>query len=197
MLKWEAALWLLSILLFGGWYRFSLPAVLWGSTYLAYLLIFFTSLPSLAPVFSRATSLHLEFRRLEAVFRHLERKVKAEKNPELARCCACFQNAQSRPSGYLKRIGRVCDALSIQGNALVHRRVNPLCPWTFFFVCRWEELSRHLTQEIPLWLETLGEVEAASALATLASNNPDSTLPHLDGQRAGASLYSRRAAKDQ
>jgi len=188
--KWAVSFWLLSILLFVGWIRFSIPPILWSSAYLAYLLIFFSFLPSMAPVFSRSSSLQLEFRKLEAVFLHLERKVSA-RTPELARCCAPFQDAQGRPSLCMKRISRVCDALSIQGNALVHVGVNLLCPWDFFFTCRWEKLRRHMLTEIPLWLDALGEVEAASALATLAAHNPDYKLPNLEIDREPSQVSIR------
>ena len=186
-LGWEIALWLLSALSLVGWVRYSTPAILWSIAYLAYLLTFFSYLPSMTPVFGRASSLHLEFRKLESVFLHLERKVSA-KTPELARCCAPFQDAQNRPSSCMKRISRVCDSLSIQGNALAHLGVNLLCPWDFFFACRWEKLRRHMLKEIPLWMDALGEVEAASALATLADHNPDYTLPHLEMDQEPAAV---------
>ncbi|MEW5801217.1 MAG: hypothetical protein AB1847_03835 [bacterium] len=188
--KWAIIFWLLSILLFGIWLFFPIPTVLWGSAYLAYVLIFLSSLPALAPVFGRASSLQTEFRKLEAVFLLLEKKI-SKKAPELASCCAPFQDTQKRPSSCMKRISRVCDALSIQGNDLVHLGVNLLCPWDFFFACQWEKLRRQLLKEIPLWLDVLGKVEAASALATLAALNPDYTVPHLEvDQQSEASIQA-------
>ena len=49
----------------------------------------------------------------------------------------------------------------------------------FFFTCRWDKLSRQLIKEIPHWFDSLGIIEASSALANFANNNPDFSIPTL------------------
>ncbi|MGA1870383.1 MAG: MutS-related protein [bacterium] len=177
LLKVEIIFWLSTVLLCIGWYRFSLPPLLWGISYLVYFLIFLFSLPLLAPIFTRSASLLTEFKKLKAIFFHLKKR--SGEHPALAQQCAPLRSAENDPFSYLKRASRICDALSIQANTLIHFGINLLFPWDFFFVCRWEKLRRQMLTEIPLWLDTLGEIEAISALANFGCNNPDFIIPYL------------------
>ncbi len=140
---------------------------------------FLFSLPYLAPIFHRTISLQLEFKKLEAVFLHLENRISLQ-TPELARCCTLFSDKENKPSSFMKKISHVCDALSIQGNGLIHGGVNMLFPWDFFFVYRWKKLCQKILNVFPLWMDCLGKIEAASALANLAGNNPEYTIPSLE-----------------
>jgi len=178
-LKVEVILWLITLLFFMGLFLYSFPPYFGFIPYVGYSLVFLFSLPYLTPIFNRTSSLELEFKKLKAVFLHLERRT-STKTPELANCCAHFRNTNVKPSSYIKKVSHVCDALSIQANSLVHLGVNLLFPWDFFFVWRWEILRRQILKKLPLWLDSLGKIEAASALANFANNNPSYTLPYLE-----------------
>ena len=175
----EILLLIACIFAFSGWYWFSFPPLLWGIPYFIYIVIFLFSLPYLAPIFHRTISLQLEFKKLEAVFLHLENRVSLQ-TPELARCCTLFKDKENKPSSFMKKISHVCDALSIQGNGLIHGGVNMIFPWDFFFVYRWKKLCQKILNVFPLWMDCLGKIEAASALANLANNNPEYTIPSLE-----------------
>ncbi len=188
--KLEIILWTGTVMFFLSWLLFPLPPIIWSITYLVYMLIFFICLPYMSPLFYHAIALEIEFRKLEAVFLHLEKN--RSDTPEMTRSFAPFRNLKERPSYYLKKISQVCAALSVQGNSLVHIIVNSFCPWDFFFVSRWEKVRSQLVAKIPLWLDTLGEIEAASALANFADNNPNFTLPliKITQKRSDASIHA-------
>ena len=187
---WEIILLVAVGLFLGGWYWFSLPPFWWGIFYFIYILIFFLSLPYLSPVFHRSISLQLELKKLQAIFSHLEKSI-SSKAPELKKCCAVFQNKANRPSSYLRKISRVCDALSIQANGLVHLGVNLFFPWDFLFVCYWEKVRGQMIEALPIWLECLGKVEAACALANFADNNRHFTFPLITNGPADIGLTAK------
>lgn len=129
--KFELVIWIAIILSAVAWRLTFLPLLFLLIPYSVYSFIFFFSLPYLLPVFKRTISLQLELKKLQAIFHHLEKGV-SDTTPELDRLCASFLNKKTKPSFYLKRISRICDALSIQGNAFIHMGINLLIPWDFF-----------------------------------------------------------------
>ncbi|HYL81734.1 MAG TPA: MutS family DNA mismatch repair protein, partial [Candidatus Acidoferrum sp.] len=111
-----------------------------------------------------------------AVFRLLESR-SYHATPDLDRVCAPVLAAHPRPSDVIHRLARVCQALSVKAHPLVHLAANAAGPWDLYWTRRLEDLHRQVEESLPVWLETLAELEAASALATFAYLHPTYCWP--------------------
>lgn len=178
LFKAESLLLGVSAIGFLGWFWLGWPGQSFTFPYLAYILGFLFSLPYLASVFHRSLSLQLEFKKLEALFIHLENRTSV-KTPQLLKYSSLF-HGQKKPSSSLAKLTRICDCLSIQGNWLIHLGVNMFLPWDFFFAGQWERQRQEIRYLCPLWLEQLGLVEAGCALAGLADHHANFIIPQVE-----------------
>jgi DNA mismatch repair ATPase MutS len=81
------------------------------------------------------------------------------------------------PSSLTRHIARIFHGISVKAHPLVHLALNALCPWDLFFTFRLRQFQERVRSRLPLWLDRLAEVEAASSLATFAYLHPDYTWP--------------------
>ena len=135
-----------------------------------------------------AVGLHHEMERLGTVLSYLERHACVQNSP-LATACAPLIRQDAAPSLHVKRAARILHAVSVKAHPLIHLAINALCPWDLWFSRRLLQVQQALRQHLPLWLDCLAEVEAASALATFAYLHPDYVWPtalSLPGEHNGA-----------
>ncbi|MBI3604055.1 MAG: hypothetical protein HY205_06360, partial [Nitrospirae bacterium] len=157
----------------------------WVFSLAAYAILSMLTSGRTAPVFGRALSLHDELDKLGAVFRFLEsRSYRA--TPVLGRLCAPLKDGTGWPSAYLRRLARVCQALSIRAHPLVHLIVNTLGPWDLFFTHRLEAIRKRVADDLPAWLDCLAELDAAVALGHFAYRHPDYHWPAQPSYSTGA-----------
>ncbi|MGH7206161.1 MAG: MutS family DNA mismatch repair protein [Nitrospiraceae bacterium] len=150
----------------------------WTLSFGAYAIIYMLISGQTAPIFGRALSLHHELEKLGAVFRYLECRSYAV-TPQLGRLCAPLTSGARRPSEYIRRFARVCQALSVRAHPLVHLVLNAAGPWDLWWIFRFQRLHKQVLPEIPTWLDKLAELEAASALGNFAYLNPAYHWPSL------------------
>jgi hypothetical protein len=137
-----------------------------------------------------AVGLHHEMERLGTVLTYLERHACAKDSP-LAAVCAPLIQQDAKPSLHVKRAARTLHAVSVKAHPLIHLAINALCPWDLWFSRCLLQVQQALRQHLPLWLDSLAEVEAASALATFAYLHPDYVWPtalSLPGEPNGAGV---------
>ena len=151
-----------------------LPAY-WMFSFGAYALIYFLTDQG-EHLLEHAVGLHHEMERLGTVLSHLERHARVKTSP-LASACAPLMAGAGRPTLHVKRAARVLHAISVKAHPLVHLAVNALCPWDLWFTRRLIRIQQEIKHHLPLWLDRLAEIEAASALATFAYLHPDYTWP--------------------
>jgi hypothetical protein len=79
----------------------------------------------------------------------------------------------------IRRLDALVGLADLRRNALIHFPLQLLTLWDFhilFFIERWQQRSG---QAVRHWLRQLGELEAISALAGLAHDNPRWALPEI------------------
>jgi hypothetical protein len=148
----------------------------WSLSFGAYALLYLLASGGLAPVFGRAQSLHDELDKLGAFFRVLEGR-SFHLTPTLGRLCAGLIQGHDRPSLTVRRLARVSQALSVKAHPLIHLALNAVLPWDLYWTARLEGLHRQVETELPRWLETVAELEAASALGAFAYLHPEYCWP--------------------
>jgi DNA mismatch repair ATPase MutS len=77
----------------------------------------------------------------------------------------------------MHRLARIFHGISVKAHPLVHLALNALCPWDLFFAFRLRQVQERIKSRLPVWLDRLAEVEAASALAGFAHLHPDYAWP--------------------
>jgi hypothetical protein len=147
----------------------------WMFSFGAYVLIYFMTDQG-EELLEHAVGLHHEMERLGTVLSYLERHARV-KTSALAATCAPLMQSTSKPSLHVKQAARTLHAISVKAHPVVHLAINALCPWDLWFTRRLIQIQQVIKHDLPLWLDCLAEVEAASALATLAYLHPDYAWP--------------------
>lgn len=149
-----------------------LPLTLYIGTY-------FLLSGSIHPLFGRVLALHEELEKLVSVIATLERSTFPHQ-PTILQVCHSILTKQNRPTQSLKQLSRICQGLSVKAHPLIHLGLNALLPWDLWFVGKLNRLITRLRTSLPDWLDTIGTLDAASALARYAYLNPDYLWPHLE-----------------
>jgi len=151
-----------------------LPAY-WMISFGLYVVIFFQTDQG-EELLEHAVGLHHEVEKLGAVLEFLEQRAK-KPGSALAATCRALREADKAPSAVIRRLARVLHGVSVKAHPLVHLAFNALCPWDLFFAFRLQQFQQRIQSLLPLWLDCLAEVEAASALATFAYLHPSYIWP--------------------
>ncbi|HXF91288.1 MAG TPA: hypothetical protein VNK46_00920 [Nitrospiraceae bacterium] len=127
-------------------------------------------------IFEKAVGIHLQLEKLGRVFASLEhRSYRAA--PALGRLCEPLLGGDLKPSDAIRRAAAIMHRLSVRANPVIHLVINAIGPWDLFYAQKLRRLQRLIQSRLPLWLETLAELEAASALATFAYLHPEHSWP--------------------
>ncbi len=123
-----------------------------------------------------AVGLHHEVEKFGTVLQYVERHA-SRSGPALAATCGALTETAAAPSSLIRRVARVLYGISVKAHPLVHLFCNAIGPWDLFFAARLQQVQRRVQAHLPMWLDRLAEVEAASALATFAYLHPSYAWP--------------------
>ena len=151
----------------------------WVLSLIMYVGLYFSLSGSIAPLFGRVLALHVELEKLVTVISTLERSTFSNQ-PTIRQQCKALLANDNRPTACLKQLGRICHGLSVKAHPLIHLALNAIIPWDLIYVGKLNRLITKLQQTLPQWLETIGQLDAASALARFAYVNPDYQWPRLE-----------------
>ena len=164
----------------------------WMFSFGAYALIYFMTDQG-EHLLEHAVGLHHEMERLGIVLRHLEQHAN-NTTPAFAETCAPLLHSTARPSLHLRQAARTLHAISVKANPLLHLGLNALGPWDLWFTRRLIHVQQSIKDHLPLWLDSLAEIEAASALANFAYLHPTYAWPEpltLSPQHNGMNVTIR------
>ena len=161
-----------------------LPVWAWQIGLSTYILLFWSQRSRIQTLFKEAHQLQYGLVRLRALLDYLEARA-TSRGEALRSLLEPF--AGHKPAALLRRLGRVVAAAGLQGNPLVWVFFNLIGPWDFYFGWRLEQLKPELRRSLPLWLESLWELEALCALAHYAWLHPEAPFP----QQAASGLQAK------
>ena len=147
----------------------------WMFTFGAYALIYLMTDQG-EELLEHAIGLHHEMERLSSVLRFLERHG-TQAGSALAQTSKPLMEAGRSPSSFTRRIARIFHGISVKAHPLVHLALNAIGPWDLFFTYRLRQLQERVRDRLPVWLDRLAEVEAASSLGTFAYLHPHYAWP--------------------
>jgi hypothetical protein len=151
----------------------------WVFPLVVYVGLYFSLSGSIAPLFGRVLALHVELEKVVSVIRTLERSTFSNQ-PTIRQQCDALLTHHTRPTACLTRLSRICQGLSVKAHPLIHLAFNAFIPWDLLYVGKLQRLMTALHDTLPQWLETIGDLDAASALARFAYVNPDYQWPQLE-----------------
>ncbi len=166
----------------------------WMWSFAAYVLIYFQTDQG-EELLEHAVGVHFELEKLGAVLGFVERHAR-HRHTALAALWEPLLAPDVNPPRLVRRAARTLHAISIKAHPLVHLIVNALCPWDLWFTYRLQRIQTQVAGHLPIWMDRLAEVEAASALATFAALHPSYRWPDpppADPQRNGT--HARLSAK--
>lgn len=166
-------------LILGLWTVFTGAPNFWVFSLIIYVGLYFLLSGSITPLFGRVLALHVELEKLVTVITTLER-TSLSNQPTIRQQCQALLTNEIRPTTCLKQLGRICQGLSVKAHPLVHLALNAVLPWDLLYVGKLNRLITALHDILPKWLETIGILDAASALARFAYVNPDYQWPQLE-----------------
>ncbi|MCC7449596.1 MAG: hypothetical protein IT324_19400 [Anaerolineae bacterium] len=160
---------------------------LWLISFVIYAAIFLMQWRETNGLFDQAMDIADPLNKLYAVLGYLERYPYGN-TPHLRTLCAPFTDQANQPSAHLRRITRVISAASVQQNPILWLLINAIIPWDVYFAYRLGKLRTALAAVLPVWLDTLFDLEALNALATFGYLNPGTTFAEVTPHNVGAGL---------
>ncbi|HSL04665.1 MAG TPA: MutS family DNA mismatch repair protein [Nitrospiraceae bacterium] len=167
----------------------------WMWSFATYALLYFWTDQG-EELLEHAVGVHFELEKLGAVLGFVQRHARP-RHSALAGLWAPLLAPDVNPPQLVRQAARTLHAISVKAHPLIHLIVNAFCPWDLWFTYRLQQIQAQVADHLPIWLDRLAEVEAASALATFAALHPSYRWPTpltADLRRNGAS--ARLSAKD-
>jgi hypothetical protein len=159
-------------------YAVAMAPAYWVSTFLVYIMLYTYQHSALGSLFRDAFHLEQVLQQFRAVLLYLE-TYPYGRTPHLARLCAPFWQASSRPAAVLTRIARIAGAAGVQQANVLGFLVNALVPWDLYFAYRFHQCKTEVSLQLPVWLDTWYELEALNALANFGYMNPTAVFADI------------------
>ena len=182
---------LVTFSLFLGWSVGELPGY-WIISFGCYVVLYFSTAGHLSPVFGRVLDLRRELEKLEALTLRLERQSFGN-FPALKILSQPLTASPHRPSASLRQLARLSHGLSVKAHPLVHLVLNAIVPWDMVLTLRLTRVCTWLRPTLPIWLDRIATIDAASSLATFAYLNPTFHWPNRETLPSDTPLPSLRA----
>jgi hypothetical protein len=182
---------LVTFSLFLAWSLLPIPGY-WIVSFGCYVVLYFSTAGHLSPVFGRVLDLRRELEKLEAITRRLEHR-SIRDFPTLQNLTLPLTSSPYRPSASLRQLARLSHGLSVKAHPLVHLVLNALVPWDMALTLRLTQVCSLLRPTLPIWLDRIATLDAASSLATFAYLHPTYHWPIRETLPEGKPSPSLRA----
>ncbi len=152
------------------------PPGYWVAMLVAQAVVAWRAAPRIHAFFGRASSGVPGLRRYHRILVHWE-GLEADA-PRLAALVAALHGGGDAPaSSRLRRLEGLLDAADARFSSMLHGVVATVLLWDVHVAARLEAWRAAEGAHVPAWLDALGELEALSALATLAADHPGWAWP--------------------
>ncbi|KAA3620396.1 MAG: hypothetical protein DWQ05_00185 [Calditrichaeota bacterium] len=150
----------------------------WLVTLITYGLLYFFNQNPIKSLLTDAVFLEDEITVFRGILFYLER-YPYQKNQHLEKICQPFRGEKSLPSAQLRFIKTIATAVGLRMNPLVGFGLNLVLPWDFYCAHFLENCKDKLRETVPIWMESLIELEALNSLANFAYLNPGNTQAQI------------------
>ena len=181
----------LNVLLFVLFLLNLLPAY-WGITTLIYISLFRYSNKEKDKILDEAEAISDELRKIEGVFRFLER-YKYKIGSKLSVLCKPFKTSGQQPSFLINKLKSSVEILRMRkGNPFVWNLIRIIFPVDIFYKLRLKKYKHFVEGEFNNWIDAWYKLEALCSLANFAYLNPDYTFPKIIKNEEGKIIFKGR-----
>jgi hypothetical protein len=153
------------------------PFFLLGGILLMVLYRFAGSEIRLLSSYGYGMSLSVSLGKLSALALVIQRMGKC-RSVHLRRLLAPFLEKRS-PRLILSKASTVVGLLGVKQNYILHLALNMAVPWDYFWTLRLEKIRVEVKEHLPVWLETLAQLEVGISLAEFEANHPEFCVPQI------------------
>lgn len=171
-----------NLVLFALWQFAAFPPFFLAS-FVAYVLFYYRNQSALETVLGAVVRVNAELEKLRAPVQYLER-ASYHNAPRLAELCAPFVTTSPRPSAQLQRVRSVTAGVGLRNNPLLAVLLNVILPWDFFFARLADRTRARVADTLPVWMETIHQLDALIALSNFAALHPEATFPDIRADAA-------------
>ncbi|MDX1636427.1 MAG: hypothetical protein R3281_00565 [Balneolaceae bacterium] len=169
--------WILGILYLSG----ILPPYVVFS-FVIYIVVYNLNSEKVQGLFDAAYQMEKLLSRFSNILLYLEEYI-FKKGSYLEAFCAPYNDEDSRPSRFLKKIVRLAAAASSQSSEIVWAILNLLVPWDLYFSHKLNQYKTDLREPLRKWLDHFYQLEALCSLANFAWLNPEYILTEPADER--------------
>lgn len=167
----------LNLVLFGLW-NAGMVAPWWLGSLAVYAAFYFWNQGALEKVLEGMVRVNAELEKFRALLRFLERASYANA-PHLAELCAPFRAPAHPPSEQLRRVGWITGGVGLRSNPFLGLLLNLILPWDFALAFLGARERARVAHALPVWVETVHELDTLIALANFAALQPTATFPEI------------------
>ena len=160
----------------------------WVYSLVVYIGVYLLNFRLYGHLFDEAEYLHVQFERVLPVF-HVIESFRFKNDSTLQQVASNLQKPGALPSFHARKVMRLAMAAGTQKNEVLRIVLNLIVPWELFFAFVLEKTKTRLRSRLPVWLEALQTLEAASSLATFANLNPAYSFPTWIEKEDGKKLF--------
>jgi hypothetical protein len=153
---------------------YNIPPI-WLISFVLYAGLSFTQLRKMGNLFGEALAIYAELGQLRAMLHHLENF--HVRDAQLKALLDVFQNSDRPASAHLHRLDVILGAVSLQANPILWMMVNLVIPYDIFWGYLLSKSKGDLAVQLPIWLETIYDLEALGALAEFSALHPQHPFP--------------------
>ena len=166
-----------------------IPAV-WLLPFILYLIVYIWFSKKSEELFKATELINDELSKIRILFEHIE-NIPAYNKSKLKEFLNSFLENKPKPSQILRKLEKLSLMTTARGNPFMKIILNALMPWDFFLLINLTKCKNELREHLPIWLDTLYELEALNSLANFAYLNPEYSFPEISDSKNGKSvLYS-------
>ncbi|MDR8390522.1 hypothetical protein NC796_05175 [Aliifodinibius sp. S!AR15-10] len=169
--------WILGILYLAG----ILPPYIFFS-FVLYMLAYNFNSDKVKGLFDASYQMEKLLSRFSEILIYLE-EYPYKKGSKLEEFCELYQQEETRPSRFLKKIVRLAAAASSQKSEIVWAILNLLVPWDLYFSYKLDRYKTELKDPLKRWLDHFYKLEALCSLANFGWLNPHYILAKPDQDR--------------
>jgi len=178
----------LNLVLFGLW-NVGMAPPLWLGALAVYAAFYFWNQGALEKVMEGMVRVNAELEKFRALLRYLE-GVSYANAPHLAALCAPFRASAHPPSEQLRRVGFITSGVGLRSNPFLGLLLNLILPWDFALAFFGDRARARVAPALPVWVETIHQLDALIALANFAALQSAATFPEI--RRDAAPVLSAR-----
>lgn len=140
-------------------------------TFVIYLVVYNFNSGKVKGLFDAAYQMDKLLSRFSSILLYLE-NYPFKEDSKLKEFLAIYQEADAKPSRFLKKLARISAAASSQQNEILWFLLNAAFPWDLYFSYKMDKYKAELEPKLSAWLDKFYDLEALCSLSHFAWLNP-------------------------